>query len=254
MINRRKFVTGGSAAIALLLGASAGTFAANLSASPARAAVYRGRGAGSCDGCSEAVARLLGSSPTPLEVEFVGPGEERDVSPETLNGMVLYAQPGGGDVATAWSHLSGNAETIRHWVQNGGNYLGFCLGAYLAGSDPGFGFLPGEVYRYIDSENAAVSDANHTTIETDWAGQRAQMYFQDGPAFRLSPNAPASVLATYPGGETAALVASFGRGRVGLVGPHPEADLGWFGSQIANPGDAIRPDLGHRLIEQTLHL
>lgn len=254
MITRRRFVTGAAASIALLIGASAGTMAANLSASPARAAVYRGRGAGSCDGCSEAVARLLGSSPTPLEVEFIGPDEARDVSPETLSGMLLYAQPGGGDVSSAWNHLRHDADTIRQWVLGGGNYLGFCLGAYLAGADPGYGLLPGEVYRYIDSPNASVSTDDYTTVMTDWSGQAREMYFQDGPAFSLAPNAPATVLATYPGGEAAAVVASYGRGRVGLVGPHPEADLAWFSPSDADPHKAIHPELGHRLIEQTLFM
>lgn len=254
MITRRKFVTGAAASIALLLGASAGTMAANLSASPARAAVYRGRGAGSCDGCSEAVARLLGSSPTPLEVEFIGPDEPRDVSPETLSGMLLYAQPGGGDVSAAWKHLSQEADTIRQWVLGGGNYLGFCLGAYLAGSNPGYGLLPGEVYRYIDSPNASVDTDEYTTVMTDWSGDSREMYFQDGPAFSLSPSAPARVLATYPGGEAAAVVASYGRGRVGLVGPHPEADRAWFGPSDPSSDKAIHPELGHRLIEQTLFM
>jgi Biotin-protein ligase, N terminal len=203
MITRRKFVTG-VISTGLLAGAGVGTVAGNLSAAPARAAVYRRRGAGSCDGCSEAVARLLGSSPTPLEVEFVGPNEPRELSPETLAGALVYAQPGGGDVATVWRHLREHTDTIRQWVQGGGNYLGFCLGAYLAGSNPGFGLLPGDPIRYISSPGATVTTESYTTVAIDWRGQRKQMYFQDGPAFQLAPNAPATVLATYPNGEPAA--------------------------------------------------
>ncbi|MGY4652969.1 BPL-N domain-containing protein [Mycobacterium sp. URHB0021] len=254
MITRRKFLTGASAVTALVVGASVGTFAGNLSASPARAAVYRGRGAGSCDGCSEAVARLLGSSPTAFDVEFIGPGESRQVTPETLSEMLIYAQPGGGDVAAAWPHIRADADHIRSYVDNGGNYIGICLGAYLAGSNPGFNLFPGEVYRYIDSPDAEVSSADYTTVETDWGGQRQEMYFQDGAAFALASKAPATVLATYPGGEPAAVIASFGRGRVGLIGPHPEADRGWFDSSVPDPSAAIHPELGHRLIEQTIYL
>jgi glutamine amidotransferase-like uncharacterized protein len=252
MITRRRFVTGALASVALFAGAAAGTFAGDLSAAPMRAAVYRGRGAGSCDGCSEAVARLLGSAPTPFDVVFVGPNEMLKVTPETLNGVVLYAQPGGGEVGPAWSHLSGEAEAIREWVRNGGNYLGICLGAYLAGSDPGYGLFPGRVYRYIDSDDATVSSPDYTTVETIWAGQSKQMYFQDGPAFEVNPGAPAAVLATYPGGEAAAVVASYGRGRVGLIGPHPEADRDWFDSSTDDPQLSIHPDLGYRLIERTV--
>jgi glutamine amidotransferase-like uncharacterized protein len=254
MITRRRFVTGGLASVALLAGAAAGTFAGDLSASPARAAVYRGRGSGSCDGCSEAVARLLGSAPTPFAVEFVGPSEVLQVTPETLGGFAVYAQPGGGEVGAAWSHLSSETDTIRQWVHAGGNYLGFCLGAYLAGSNPGYGLFPGRVYRYIDSPDAAVSSADYTTVETTWGGEFKKMYFQDGPAFELDPGAPATVLATYPGGEAAAVVASCGRGRIGLIGPHPEAGLDWFDSSIDDPQGSIHPDLGHRLIERTISM
>lgn len=253
MITRRKFVRGAIGTAGLLAGAGVVTVAGNLAAAPARAAVYRGHGAGSCDGCSEAVARLLGSGPTPLQVEFVGPDEPRQLSPETLAGALVYAQPGGGDVATAWRHLAEDADTIRQWVQGGGNYLGFCLGAYLAGSNPGFGLLPGAAIRYISSPGATVTSTSYTTVAIDWRGQPKQMYFQDGPAFRLSPHAPATVLATYPNGEPAALTASFGRGRVGVVGPHPEAELNWFGPTVVNPTDAMHPEVGHDLIEQTIN-
>jgi glutamine amidotransferase-like uncharacterized protein len=107
------------------------------------------------------------------------------------------------------------------------------------------------VYRYIDSPDATVNTASNTTVETDWGGEIKEMYFQDGPAFELAPNAPARVLATYSGGEPAAVIASFGRGRVGLVGPHPEADLEWFDS-TDDSHNSLHPELGHRLIEQTI--
>jgi hypothetical protein len=74
------------------------------------------------------------------------------------------------------------------------------------------------------------------------------MFFQDGPVFRLESGAPATVLARYPNGEVAAVVAEFGAGRVGVVGPHPEADSSWYKNGLVNP-DGIRFDLGYDLVD-----
>jgi hypothetical protein len=59
------------------------------------------------------------------------------------------------------------------------------------------------------------------------------------------------VLATYDTGAVAALVTSYGAGRVGVVGPHPEADRHWYPRGLTNP-DGIRPDLGYDLIQATV--
>jgi len=60
------------------------------------------------------------------------------------------------------------------------------------------------------------------------------------------------VIATYDTGTAAALVADYGAGRVGVVGPHPEADHSWYDDAgLTNP-DGVHPDLGHDLIESTV--
>lgn len=61
-----------------------------------------------------------------------------------------------------------------------------------------------------------------------WRGRPRTLFFQDGPLFLLDNGADATVLATYPNGTVAALVAPFGAGRVGVVGPHPEATEEWY--------------------------
>jgi glutamine amidotransferase-like uncharacterized protein len=78
------------------------------------------------------------------------------------------------------------------------------------------------------------------------------MYFQDGPAFRLDNAAGATILATYPDGPAAVVVAPYGKGRVGVSGPHPEADESWYEEKgLTNP-DGIRFDLAYQLIEATI--
>jgi glutamine amidotransferase-like uncharacterized protein len=79
------------------------------------------------------------------------------------------------------------------------------------------------------------------------------MYFQDGPVFALTDGAAATVLAAYDTGAPAAVVTAFGAGRVGVVGPHPEADASWYrAAHLTNP-DGIHFDLGYDLIEETVH-
>lgn len=218
---------------------------------PPLALVYRGRA--SCAGCSEAVANLLRTGPTRFDVAFCGPGEQTPITAATLASARVYAQPGGGSVRAAWRHLGDQAEALRGWVRAGGCYLGFCLGGYLAGASPGYQLLDGDTQQYIKTPGASVQDTDDTVVPVLWGNQLRHMYFQDGPVFELAGGATGRVLATYDNSAAAAVVAAFGAGRVGLVGPHPEADATWYqGADLTNP-DGIRLDLGYDLIEQALH-
>ncbi|QHC25829.1 BPL-N domain-containing protein [Streptomyces sp. GS7] len=190
------------------------------------ALVYRGPA--TQPGCPEAVAALLASGPWDLDVRYTGPHEDLPLSAETLAHAYVYAQPGGGSLAPAYRRLKRQADVIRDYVHGGGRYLGFCLGGYLAGSDPGFDLLPGDTDQYITTPGATVDHERDTLVETRWRGQPRTLYFQDGPHFILDEGADATVLATYPNGSVAAAVTRYGNGRVGVVGPHPEATDDWY--------------------------
>lgn len=190
------------------------------------ALVYRGPA--SLPGCPEAVAGLLASGPWDLDVLFTGPDEALPLSAESLSHAALYAQPGGGTLSRAYRKLRRQRRAIRDFVHDGGRYLGFCLGGYLAGATPGFGLLPGDTDQYISSPGATVHDEGNTLVRVSWRGCPRTVFFQDGPLFVLDENADARVLATYDNGTLAALVAPFGGGRVAVTGPHPEATDGWY--------------------------
>ncbi|GLZ52108.1 BPL-N domain-containing protein [Actinomycetospora sp. NBRC 106378] len=176
-------------------------------------------------GCPEAVAALLTAHG--FDVATVGPDGDRPLEAEVLAGAALYAQPGGGSLRHAWRHLRRHRRVLRSWVADGGSYVGFCLGAYLAGRGPGLGLLPGDTDQYVTSPHATVDDPDaDALVEVDWRGRRRTLFFQDGARFTRTDGT--DVLARYPGGEVAALVAAYGRGRVGVVGPHPEATADWF--------------------------
>jgi glutamine amidotransferase-like uncharacterized protein len=159
-------------------------------------------------------------------------------------------QPGGGDdLDGAWRAVKSFGGPLREWLHNGGRYLGICMGAYLAGEDPGWGLLPGDTAEYVGSRGATVRTTRDTVVGVRWRGHQRHMYFQDGPYFTLDRRANAQVLATYEGGQPAALVAPYGAGRVGVVGPHPEADATWYAQyRLKNP-DGLRFDLGNDLVQ-----
>ncbi|MER7442458.1 BPL-N domain-containing protein [Micromonospora avicenniae] len=246
-ISRRSLLVGVGAAGALAALGWAG--ASLISADRPLALVYRGPAA--CSGCAEAVAALLRSAPAPFRTEYCGPGEERQISRSTLSEAAVYAQPGGGNVGPAWRRMRDYAEDIRGFVHDGGHYLGFCLGAYLAAANPGFGLIDGKVRQYISTDGASVDSTDDTVVEVRWGGRLRHMYFQDGPMFELRSGAPGTVLATYDTGAAAAVITTFGAGRVGLVGPHPEADRSWYADVgLTNP-EGVQFDLGHDLVART---
>jgi hypothetical protein len=199
------------------------------------------RGPASLPGCPEAVAAMLAASRWGFDIRYVGPGERLRLSGETLALAVLYAQPGGATLKRAYRHLRDHRPEIRHFVDSGGRYLGFCLGGYLAGATPGFQLLPGDTDQYITSRDSTVDSDRDTLVQVMWRGERRTLFFQDGPRFCLRPGADATIVATYPNQTIAALVTRFGAGRVGVVGPHPEATDDWFtDAGLAIPSPAGR--------------
>ncbi len=202
-----------------------------------RALVYRGPAA--CSGCPESVGHLLKTSPYNFQVTYVGPHEKVDVSEETLKGVTVYAHPGGPDLDDAWSRTKQYKKAIRDFVSSGGHYMGFCLGAYLAGETPGYGLLPtgADTDTEISQHNAQVKNEDDTVIQIDWDFVNGRSikgrwaYFQDGVVIKgLKDDGKHGqrIIGRYSkNGDVAAAVVPFGRGWVGLVGPHPEATQDW---------------------------
>lgn len=145
------------------------------------------------------------------------------------------------DLDDAWAETKAFAPAIRDFVSRGGRYLGFCLGAYLAGRTPGFGLLPRG--SDTDAENcqkgAQVTTDEDTIIQVDWnfttgekAGQKAKnrwIYFQEGAVIkRFVESDTCFVLGRYShSGRVASSLNKYGQGWVGLIGPHPEATEEW---------------------------
>ncbi len=175
------------------------------------------------------------------------------MSAETLSSASLYVQPGGGDdLDAAWRAVRPFADTLRSWIRGGGHYLGFCMGGFLAGVDPGFGILPGDSGEYITSPGATVRTDGDALVTVRWRDSDRSIYFQGGPYFSVPPRSDSAVLATYPNGLVAAVVAPYGSGSVGVTGPHPEAPVSWYrDADLAIP-DPIPFDIGYDLVGTTV--
>lgn len=141
----------------------------------------------------------------------------------------------------AWKEIEPVADVIRSYVANGGRYLGFCLGAYLAGHSPGLALLPAGTVVAAESEvkTAQVRNDKDAIIQVNWAfssgpesGKTAQnrwIYYQEGNFIRgLVENQTTHVLARYSRtDDVAASLSKYGEGWVGTTGPHPEANQKW---------------------------
>jgi glutamine amidotransferase-like uncharacterized protein len=215
-----------------------------------QALVYRGPA--TVPGCPEAVVELLSASLWNFDIRYVGPHERLALTPEALVGATLYAQPGGATLSHGYKHMRKHRSAIRDFVRSGGGYLGFCLGGYLAGATPGFALLPGDTDQYIASPHTTVKSEGDTLVQVSWRGRQRTLFFQDGPHFQLSPDAHATVLATYPNNTIAALVTRFGAGRVGVVGPHPEATPDWFTDAGLSKPQRLGYDLGLDLVDTVM--
>jgi hypothetical protein len=231
-----------------------------------RAVVYRGPA--TCDaegeGCAPAWAAMFKVCQPTFEVAFVGPEEAEDVTAAALASAGVFIYPGGNDsLAADWPFVSKYKPVLQQFVRDGGRYLGSCTGGYLAGMNPwagrdiGFGLLPGNAGEFIASRGADISTTEDTLVDVIWSGVWGPaphpIYLQDGSYFeRANAAAPGvQVLATYASnGEIAALVAPFGKGKVGVEGPHAEAPADWYSASGLEGAPDFAP--GCDLIAKTL--
>ena len=218
-----------------------------------RIVIYDGPAA--CSDCAEAAATWLSGQLPDATIELAGPDEPRAVDATTLAGADLYVQPGGGDdVAQAYDDLGPiAASAITDYVRGGGRYLGICMGAFLAGSDPGLSLLsPADTGGYIDLPDAAVRDDRDTLVPVTWDGQVVQAYFQDGSYIDGDLDG-IDVVATYTDGPPVAVVDTFGAGVVGVIGTHPEAPLTWYDEAgLATDERAGNQAVGNDLLRRIL--
>ena len=126
---------------------------------------------------------------------------------------------------------------LNDYLRKGGRYLGICGGGFLASTGwnegathmKGLGIIPAESSVFQDSFDAQI-------LPVRWSGKTRPMFFKAGPDFRLAPSRETvHIVATYSDGSIAALMCSYGKGRVAVCGPHPEARRSWI-DEVAGGG------------------
>ncbi len=224
---------------------SCGTVASVPNESLKKALIYNGPGV--CKVCPDSAAKLI--SRLGFTYEFIQPEQ---MTSEKLSEVSLYVQPGGTDrPSDVIEALTENEiQNLKNFVASGGSYFGICSGGYLAGEKiiddddtKGFGLLP-----LIISEEQ--EDDAPKLEKVIWNKNILRdVYYQDAPYFDVQQLPQARIFATYQNsGHVAALINSYGQGRVGVIGPHLEATEDWFTEDnLENPGSSY--DLGIEFIK-----
>ena len=171
------------------------------------------------DDCTEGMVKALGND------HQITLFNGNDITEEFLKQFDCIAFPGGIGDADKFNELFHwrKALLINNYVNNGGKYLGICMGAYWAGHWY-FDLLKDvEPVQYIKQSSAIVKRSYGTTVPVNWGSQTEFMYFYDGCCF-TGDLSNTNVIATYPSLEPAAII----QGNLGLIGPHPESTQHWF--------------------------
>ena len=208
---------------------------------PLRIALYDGAGA---EGFAEVVARSLADS-SEMNVERVAAD---DIRAGRLAPFDVLIQPGGSGGGQGRALGQDGRKQVRRFVKDGGGYVGFCAGAYLA--TPQYTWSLGLLdARVIDDEHwargvghvdLAVTGEGRTILGLD--GERIAIHYETGPLLAPGddPNLPDyESLAHFAGelaenkapkgvmsGTTAIAAGRFGDGRVLCFSPHPEITEG----------------------------
>lgn len=143
----------------------------------------------------------------------------------TLESADMVAFPGGiGDSNSYDKFFRRRAQNaVADYVQQGGRYLGICMGAYWAGSYY-FDILDGvDAVQYIKQPTGDVKRSYSTVTKVTWQGQPETMFFYDGCAL-VGDTSKFTTVSTYANGDAMAII----QNRIGLIGCHPESQEYWY--------------------------
>jgi glutamine amidotransferase-like uncharacterized protein len=146
-----------------------------------------------------------------------------EVEADFFEDIDLVCIPGGfGDASSFDYLLRENSNRIKQFVQDGGAYLGICMGAYWAGQYY-LNMLEGvDAEQYITRPNTDTRRPHAKDIKINWTGLDTTMFFYDGCA--LVGNGKFNTIATYANGDPMAII----QNRIGLIGCHPESERHWY--------------------------
>ena len=135
----------------------------------------------------------------------------------------MIAVPGGiGDAASFERAFKHTKHRVKKFVQDGGKYLGICMGAYWAGQHY-FDILDNvDAVQYITQPGTDTRRPHAKDLKVTWNGTDTTMFFYDGCA--LVGNGKYDTIATYSNGDAMAIIQK----NIGIIGCHPEAEPFWY--------------------------
>ncbi|KAJ3217882.1 hypothetical protein HK099_005308 [Clydaea vesicula] len=145
------------------------------------------------------------------------------VSADLTGKIDLYVQPGGNkDVSIMFNGFSSDdVKAIQNFVNNGGKYYGICLGAFLAGPDF-FNIIP-----WGSAIQNKVGFLKPALTKFTINGTTNVIYTQEPPELGKHQENGIDAIGNFPDGSSLFLVKGYGKGKVGLMAAHPEAQSSW---------------------------
>jgi glutamine amidotransferase-like uncharacterized protein len=209
--------------------------------------------------CADAVCDVLNDSGM-YRAKMIGPHSfpEMEFSVKNLMKADCLVIPGGwGDSDQFDQQLISYSDIIIDYIAKGGKYLGICMGSYFVGSHYLNILNKADAVQYVRRKGATIHHENHDVVNLLWEREQRSVYFHDGAAFipKGAKKIPADIIATYQNGDAAALIQKYKKGKIGVIGPHPEAMKWWFYSQTrikTRWKDCIQHDLLLNFVEKLL--
>ena len=143
-----------------------------------------------------------------------------------FNDVDCICFPGGLGDSEKWHYLlKHNSKLVKEFVNQGGHYLGICMGAYWAGSHY-FDILDNiDCVQYIKRPGTDTKRPHAKALDVTWDNNRYKMFFYDGCSV-IGNLSKSTVVARYNNGDAMAVI----HNRIGLIGCHPESEYSWYQS------------------------
>jgi len=149
---------------------------------------------------------------------------KNELEDDFFDDVQMIAVPGGFGDSDSYDRLFNyNAYRVKEFVKNGGHYLGICMGSYWAGKHYLNILDDVEVEQYIKRPNTDTRRPHAKNMPIIWNGVDDNMFFYDGCAFGPGQY---DIVAKYMNDDPMAII----KGRIGLIGCHPESQLHWYES------------------------
>jgi len=149
-----------------------------------------------------------------------------DLERDFFHDVACIAIPGGIGDSESWSYLMrDHKDRITDFVQEGGKYLGICMGAYWAGRHY-FNMLKHvDAVQYMTRPGTDTRRPHAKNIAVTWDNTPMNMIWYDGCAL-VGDQTKFQTIARYANGDAMAII----QGNLGLIGCHPESEKYWYDS------------------------